>query len=150
MKYRLKDQELQKKLDELTDGDFTKKLNSELETLNLAIEPYLKYRVCFGDPPDFLINRFSAVFRAEEIEVREDVKLDGWNRWPETEPPELELMQIVKDGYEDDECRFLFFLDGNWHYAISASCVELSGARFKFKYRPAKLYFEEKRLNKSA
>lgn len=145
MTIRLKDKELQKKLDELTAGDFSKKLNSELQTLNLSIEPQLKYRVCFGDPPDFLVNRFSAVFRADEIEEREAFKLDGWNHWPETEPPELELMQIVKDGREDNECDFLFFLNGNWYYAMGCSCLELSKSRFK--YRPAKLYFEERRLN---
>ena len=145
MTIRLKDKELQKKLDELTAGNFSKKLNSELEHLDLLTEPGLKYRVCFGAPPDFLINRFSAVFRADEIEEREEFRLDGWNHWPETEPPELELMQIVKDGHKNNECEFLFFLNGNWCYAMGCTCVELSTSRFKF--RPAKLYFEERKLN---
>lgn len=35
MKYRLKDRELQKKLDDLTDGDFSKRLSAEGERMEI-------------------------------------------------------------------------------------------------------------------
>lgn len=102
MKYRLKDQELQKKLDELTDGDFTKKLNSELQFVYSPIDPEIKYRVRFGDQPDFAANRFSAIFRADEVEEILEYDPTKWNQYPSVTPPEdvwMRFEDLVGDGY---------------------------------------------------
>lgn len=95
MKYRLKDQELQKKLDELTDGYFTKKLNSELN------------RVCFGDQPDFAANRFSAICRADEVEEILEYDPTKWNQYPSVTPPEDVWMRVETYGpYEGLKAQF--------------------------------------------
>lgn len=146
MKYRLKDKELQRKLDDISGGDFSKALSSDrLESVCSPLDPLIEWRVCFGESPDFLANRFSAIFLHDEIEETPEYNAGGWNHWPETEPEECVLMEIKLDG-DDDHHGFNFFLNGIWYHSMGCTCIGLSSE--KFSYRPAKLFFEEERINK--
>ena len=145
MTWRLKNKELQKKLDELSDGDFSEALaEGRFQSVSSPVDPNIKWRVYFGDVPDFLSNRFSVCFTNDEVEEVPEYKADGWNHWPETEPEECVLMEIREDG-DDENHGFNFFLDGIWYHSMGCTCSELSNK--EFSYRPAKLFFEEQRRN---
>lgn len=145
MTWRLKDQKLQKQLDEISDGDFSKALaNNRLKLVNSLLDPLVKWSVFFGDTPDCFANRFSVCFREDEVEEIPEYKAGGWNHWPETKPEECVLMEIRKDG-KDETHGFLFFLGNTWYHAMGLTCLALSDE--KFRYRPAKLFFEEQRIN---
>lgn len=128
MKYRLKDQELQKKLDELTDGDFTKKLNSELKSVYSPIDPEIKYRVSFGDQPDFAANHFSAIFRDDEVEEIPEYDPTKWNQYPSVTPPEDVWMRV--ETYRPYEGLKAQFHAGKWIY-----CLGLVNGQVK-RFRP--------------
>lgn len=146
MKWHLKDKELQKQLDEISGGDFSEALASDrLELVDSPLDPLIQYRVYFGPVLDFAANRFSAVFLHDEIEEVPEYKAGGWNHWPETEPEECVLMEIKLDGDEDHRS-FNFFLNGIWYHSMGCTCIGLSSE--EFSYRPAKLFFEEQRINK--
>ena len=53
-------------------------------------------------------------------------------------------MEIKIDGDEDHH-GFNFFLNGIWYHSMGCSCIALSDK--EFSYRPAKLFFEEQRIN---
>lgn len=145
MAWALKDKELQRKLDDISGGDFSKALASDrLEPVSSLLDPLIQWRVYFGDAPDSLANRFSAIFTADEVESVPEYKAEGWNHWPETEPEECVLMEIREDG-DDQNHGFNFFLNGIWYHSMGCTCMALSD--MKFRYRPAKLFFEEQRIN---
>lgn len=84
MKYRLKSKYIQKRLDEISGGDFTERLQES------ASEGWPYVSVLFGDLP-----HFSATFDRKEIEevpALYDPKI--WNEWPDAEPPAHVLMRV--------------------------------------------------------
>ena len=93
MKYRLKDRELQRKLDALSGGDFSEKLNTEARKRFSPVLAREVFSVYFGDF-DALANRFSAIFELDEIEEAPEYDPNRWNEWPDVEPPEYVLMQV--------------------------------------------------------
>ncbi len=100
MKYRLKDQMLQKKLDEITGGDFSKKLSETIEReLSYPLQnPISAIPVAFGDWGADVYGdqspRYIARFHLEEIEPVPEYNPKAWNLWPDTEPPENVQMRI--------------------------------------------------------
>lgn len=103
MTLRLKDKELQKKLDEISNGDFSRALKENLFARpNSPIDCKVTYRVSFGEPPDAFANRFSAVFRDDEVEDVPEYDPNSWNNWPEVTPPECVLMRVEFDFVEED------------------------------------------------
>lgn len=120
MTWRLKDQELQRKLDEISGGDFTE-----------ALQKYAK-------PSEFLMftvpfrragkntKRYEAYFFAEEIEEVPQYDPHKWNEWPSVEPPYFVFMRMerLETQYPNAEPedvvidRFCgFFSNGVWHDA---------------------------------
>lgn len=84
MKYRLKSKYTQKRLDEISGGDFTRRLQESAS----EGRPYVS--VLFGDLP-----HFSATFERNEIEeVPALYDPTIWNEWPDAEPPSCELMRV--------------------------------------------------------
>lgn len=80
MKYRLKDQALQKRLDEVTGGNFSHRLQDndfvqrmEIKGRNAAV---------------------SLLLLTEEIEPIPEYTTKGWNPFPEVTPPEGVLMRV--------------------------------------------------------
>lgn len=101
MTIRLKDKALQKKLDEISNGDFSRALKENLFDRPCSpMDCKVTYRVFFGEPPDAFANRFSAVFRDDEVEDVSEYDPNSWNKWPEVTPPYNVMMRLkMKDGH---------------------------------------------------
>lgn len=96
-KYRLKDQELQKKLDEISDGDFSRQIEGNLQNIKGRGTTDADYRLFFGELPGQyeIVNRFSMLLYEHEIEVFEEYDPNDWNNFPEVTPPDGVLMRCV-------------------------------------------------------
>lgn len=92
MKYRLKDQELQRKLDAISGGDFSEKLNTEALKRFSPVLARDVFTVYFGDF-DALANRFSVLFELNEVEEVPEYDPRRWNEWPDVEPPRHKLLR---------------------------------------------------------
>ena len=89
MKYRIKDHELQRKLDEATDGEFSRRLQNDRERMDGMI-----LIGCMGMIEDrrrhnhTKLQRMTLCFATDEIEEVAEYDPHGWNAFPEVEPPE--------------------------------------------------------------
>ena len=100
MKYRLKDRELQAKLDELTNGEFSASLKGN-------IEPTDYYRRFNVDG----IGVISVMLNSSCLEERFDYDPHGWNSWPGVEPPEDVLMRLEIDFGNGKAFRTAYFAE---------------------------------------
>lgn len=75
-KYRLKDQELQKKLDEISGGSFTEAL------MSVKKPSCLVFQARNGGPA------MSIMLTDQDIELFWEYNPDDWNIYPEVKPPE--------------------------------------------------------------
>lgn len=98
-KYRLKDAELQKKFDEISNGDFSRGLRRFIESGYLGTGPNF---VAFGDmqPCGFAdgfgnFRRFSVCLLKHELEIVKEYNPNDWNKFPDVTPPEGVLMRCV-------------------------------------------------------
>ena len=143
MRWHLKDRELEHKLIEI-DADFSENLNRTCESLDTNKDGdfcnYQQVRVNLRHDSKL----FTVVFLGSDVESVHNYNAGGWNHWPETKPEECVLMEIRKDG-KDETHGFLFFLGNTWYHAMGLTSLALSDE--KFRYRPAKLFFEEQRIN---
>lgn len=101
-KYRLKDQELQKKLDEISNGGFTEAL------MSVKKPSCLVFQARNGGPA------MSIMLTDQDIELFWEYNPDDWNIYPEVKPPEGVLMRV--EGRNGD-CIFRFsavFKEGIW------------------------------------
>ena len=90
MKYRLKDRELQRKLDEISDGDFSARLHKERELIKDSFQKEPRLHVLwFGEG-----SQFSAALYADMLEEVREYDPHGWNDFPEVEPPEGVWMRV--------------------------------------------------------
>lgn len=83
MKYRLKDRELQAKLDELTNGEFSASLKGNIEPTDY----YWRFNVDG-------IGVISVMLNSSCLEERFDYDPRSWNPFPEVTPPEGVLMRV--------------------------------------------------------
>lgn len=95
-KYRLKDQELQKHLDAISDGDFSRQIEGHLQHIKGRGTTDADYRLFFGELPGRyeIVNRFSMLLYEHEIEVFEEYDPNDWNSYPDVTPPEGVLMRV--------------------------------------------------------
>ena len=110
MKYRLKDRELQKKLDEISKGDFS----DALEVCSAAVASALKRgkptTIWFGVQP-----QLSLEIASDMLEEVREYDPHGWNSFPEVEPPEGVLMRVeCRDGRKACAKYRLFIEGGSW------------------------------------
>lgn len=110
MKYRLKDRELQKKLDEISKGD----LSDALEVCSAAVASALKRgkstTIWFGVQP-----QLSLEIASDMLEEVREYDPHGWNSFPEVEPPEGVLMRVeCRDGRKACAKYRLFIEGGSW------------------------------------
>lgn len=127
-KYRLKDQELQKKLDDLSDGDFSRQLNEE--SLD-GCSPDFTFRVRFGGQVGTCF-RYSAVFRVDEIMIQERYAPNAWNKFPEVTPPEnipMRVEFIWNDGARGKCCGV--YRNGVWSNSEDRDCEIENVKRFR-------------------
>lgn len=97
MKYRLKDRDLQRKLDDISDGDFT----IQLQQLDKdPLKPLTGICVSFGEKVKGLSEKFNGrlpkfVVRLAEDEIKEVHEYDPhrWNEWPDVEPPRYKTLR---------------------------------------------------------
>ena len=96
-KYRLKDQELQKKLDEISNGDFSRQIEGHLQNIKGRGTTDADYRLFFGELPGRyeIVNRFSMLLYEHEIEVFEEYNPNDWNVFPDVTPPEGVMMRCI-------------------------------------------------------
>lgn len=110
MKYRLKDRELQKKLDEISKGD----LSDALEVCSAAVASALKRgkptTIWFGVQP-----QLSLEITSDMLEEVQEYDPHAWNKYPEVEPPEGVLMRVeCRDGRKACAKYRLFIEGGSW------------------------------------
>ena len=141
MKYRLKDRGLQKKLDEATDGEFSRRLQNDRERMDGMI-----LIGCMGMIEDrrrhhhTKIQRMTLCFATDEIEeVAEydphgvaEYDPHGWNAFPEVEPPEGVLMRVECNQIKT--C--LVFENGKWRYPSGESFENYEFAFPVKRFRP--------------
>lgn len=97
MKYRLKDQELQRHLDAISDGDFSRQIEGHLQNIKGRGTTDADYRLFFGELPGRyeIVNRFSMLLYEHEIEVFEEYDPNDWNSYPDVTPPEGVMMRCI-------------------------------------------------------
>jgi hypothetical protein len=114
MKYRLKDQELQRHLDAISDGDFSRQIEGNLQNIKGRGTTDADYRLFFGELPGRyeIVNRFSILLYEHEIEVFEEYDPNDWNNFPEVTPPDGVLMRVETVGGDTFRGYFHTFPDG--------------------------------------
>lgn len=126
MKYRLKDRVLQKKLDEATDGEFSRRLQNDRERMDGMI-----LIGCMGMIEDrrrhhhTKIQRMTLCFATDEIEEVAEYDPHGWNAFPEVEPPEGVWMRCETDvNAIEHKIRHVAKFDGReWRDYLSKQVV---------------------------
>ena len=124
MKYRLKDRELQKKLDEISNGGLSRMLGR------------LPYYTTQSSEPDFL--HFSKnphlmlEVTSDMLESLREYNPHGWNSFPEVEPPEGVLMRVECNQLKT--C--LVFENGKWRYPSGESFENYEFAFPVKRFRP--------------
>lgn len=126
-KYRLKDQELQKKLDEISNGDFSRALR-RLVKLDIPVsEPIC---MAFGDmqPCGFAdgfgnLRRFSICLLKDDLKIVKEYNPNNWNNYPDVTPPEGVLMRVefIYDGILRRNCAI--FENGAWYIAADRKAL---------------------------
>lgn len=117
MKYRLKDRELQKKLDEISNGGLSRMLGR------------LPYYTTQSSEPDFL--HFSKnphlmlEVTSDMLESLREYNPHGWNSFPEVEPPEGVWMRCETDvNAIEHKIRHVAKFDGReWRDYLSKQVV---------------------------
>lgn len=124
MKYRLKDRELQAKLDEISGGDFS-------HQLKLFANPDGDFHIAFGQENDEGLRRFCASFSSSDIEKTPEYTPNAWNEWPAVTPPEGPLMRLEYNdqiGAKRKACATYF--NGEW-ISFDGFKIEPRNARFR-------------------
>ena len=125
MKYRLKDRELQAKLDDLTNGEFSASLKGN-------IEPTDYYRRFNVDG----IGVISVMLNSSCLEERFDYDPRSWNPFPEVTPPEGVLMRVeTTTGSKFCGYYHTFAEGGCWCYEDGTVCPEAISKSVK-RFRP--------------
>lgn len=132
-KYRLKDQELQKKLDEITDGDFSECLEKG------AVDQFCRVGSigvtcgrfgCNGHP------RLKIDFYLHEYEELKEYNPNDWNSYPDVTPPEGVLMRVeTTTGSKFCGYYHTFAEGGCWCYQEGTVCSEATSKSVE-RYRP--------------
>lgn len=134
-KYFLKDRLLQSKLDNLSNGEFSKWLSEQFDITMIG------NCIVFELMKDAAIE-LSVFVRPEAVEVIPEYTPDDWNSYPDVTPPEGVLMRVELETSEGDVYRkCAIFENGNWWKVNEsngkASCIAIEIAVGKVKrFRP--------------
>lgn len=120
MTWHLKNRELERKLNELSNGEFSKNLHEFDEDIfasyfgkTIRIKNY-SYCTEGGDDEPIIerIPKFGFYFTKDELEEEPGYNPLVWNKYPDVAPPENELMRI--ECY-DGTCGAGTFVNDEWH-----------------------------------
>lgn len=116
MKYRLKDRELQRKLDEISNGAFSTQLERESHLISKRRSAYV---IWFGKPTMALTITVGMREEVHEYNPHE------WNDFPEVEPPEGVWMRCETDvNAIEHKIRHVAKFDGReWRDYLSKQVV---------------------------
>lgn len=120
MTYRLKDKELQKKLDDISRGEFSQKLN-EGAKLNSIIGVFeVRFNIC-------------GVY----VEELREYNPNDWNNYPEVTPPDGIPMKTEFRWKEDKDIyrSCWMFEDGKWRWMDGRDCLVEYGLK-DIRFRP--------------
>lgn len=138
MTYRLKDSALQKHLDAISNGDFSHRLQNELQDIRGNGTTDADYRIFFGfmSGRAELVNRFSMLLYEHEIEAIQEYNPNDWNNFPEVQPPEGVLMRVETEGGRKFCGYYHTFAEGGcWCYEDGTVCPEALSKSVE-RYRP--------------
>lgn len=99
MNYRLKDHELQRKLDEISNGAFSAQLELEKDIISKRFN-HSSHVIWFGRPFMSLTIQVGMLERVAEYDPH------AWNRWPDVTPPANVPMRVkkVRNGEVETFC----------------------------------------------
>lgn len=124
MKYCLKDKELQKKLDNISRGEFSQKLNEGAKLNGILGVFEVRFHIC-----------------GCYVEEHREYNPKSWNDFPAVTPPEGVLMATEfywsqKDFEEECPCRSCWmFKNGKWHWMDGRDCLVDYGWK-NIRFRP--------------
>lgn len=127
MTYRLKDSALQKHLYAISNGDFSHRLQNELQDIRGNGTTDVDYRIFFGfmSGRAELVNRFSMLLYEHEVEEIPAYNPNDWNSYPDVTPPEGVLMRIETEGGRKFCGYYHTFAEGGcWCYEDGTVCPE--------------------------
>ena len=111
MMWRLKDRELQRKLDAISGGDFSKQIG-RFDADQNSMRHGLTIRIAFGPTgghgfqnSDGKFAKYCVTLDASEIEPVPQYDPHAWNPWPGVEPPnDTQYFRVEFDVQSDGEC----------------------------------------------
>lgn len=120
MRYRLKDHELQRKLDEISDGSFSSRLADVSGSIPNLFRESITTRIYFGDKYQFSLQTTQDML--EEVREYDPHK---WNEYPEVTPPEGVWMRCETDvNAIEHKIRHIAKFDGReWRDYLSKQVV---------------------------
>ena len=123
-RYRLKDRELQKKLDEISGGSFTESLES------IKKPSCIVFQARNGGPA------MSVNLTKQDIEQFLEYNPNDWNVFPDVTPPEGVPMRVECQGYDRTLRTCLVYKQGAWHYESGVTSKGDETALQVRRYRP--------------
>lgn len=114
-KFKLKDAELQKKLDEITDGDFSAQLKAGQLKRDLSANTF---SVWAGKFDGWGHGRLQINLLPSELEEIKDFNPQEWNAFPEVTPPEGVLMRIERKRFGKVLRDCAIFDHGEWFLTV--------------------------------
>ena len=112
-------------IDLLSDGDFSRQIEGNLQNIKGRGTTDADYRLFFGELPGRyeIVNRFSMLLYEHEIEAIQEYNPKDWNNYPDVTPPEGVLMRVefVYDGILRRNCAI--FENGAWYIAADRKAL---------------------------
>ena len=136
-KYRLKNKELHRKLDEFSDGAFSKNLHpfddehfsagwgKPIFIAGYSVDENANEKNEEQELKRFLFPQFGCFFNNNEVEEVPEYDPHAWNNYPDVTPPEGVLMRIeTKGGRKFCGYYHTFAEGGCWCYEDGTVCPE--------------------------
>lgn len=137
MTWHLKDRELEVKLNELSNGEFSKNLHYAVNGIFVSNfgEEITRYVPCLLGTEKRLMQRFKVCFESDEVEDIPDYNPNGWNEYPAVIPPEGVLMRVEAVGRSGVFRDCAIFKDGVWQSDMDGEACGEFYAKVK-RFRP--------------
>lgn len=108
MGYRLKDKELQRKLDELSGGDFSEQFKKNMRQIVNLVSVDSDVVIFFGKQP-----KLSVTIERRDLESTKRYTPNTWNAYPWVTPPENIFMRVETKSGRKFCASYRTFSDGS-------------------------------------